>query len=268
MATIQLNLKGKFKFPIAYSVAAESWATIFSQANGDGSTVTFFVLEVDMTDSAQRTNLFDLIKAAISAQYDDVVFLTDSFTWGVEVVGLNSYNVLTIDIEATATDPHLVGALFFAPEYSFTGAGAGSPNLTYGIVMIPPTCPELPLSNPLPGCQECFDAVVDECNDVILLLDFDPSTTYQVMLEDWTGTQNLIEKTSDSMGGITISEDDFEPGTNIEPSKPIKVTIYKMDSTIYTFAIGNTAYTCVNLQFKYGASITVPDPLIGTASQA
>lgn len=123
-------------------------------------------------------------------------------------------------------------------------------------------------TNPLPGCQECFEAIVDDCDDVILALDFDADTTYQVMLEDWTGTQNLIEKTSDSEGKITISSDDWDTGQNVEGSYPMKVTVYKEDNSVYTFAIGSTAYTCVTLKFKNGASDQVPDPLIGTASQA
>lgn len=265
MATIPFSFKAAYRFPIAYSVGAESWASIASSANGDASQTTFFILEVDMNDSAQRTNLFDQIKTAISTNYQDVSFTTETFSWAIETIGLNSFNVLTIDIEGTATDPHLTGTFGFAPEYAF-GGGAGLPNLIYGVLLLPGESGG-GTSNPLPGCQECFEAIVDDCDDVILELDFDADTTYQVMLEDWTGTQNLIEKTSDSEGKITISSDDWDIGQNLEGSDPMKVAVYKEDNSIYTFAIGSTAYTCVTLKFKNGASNQVPDPLIGTATQ-
>ncbi len=218
-----------------------------------------------MNDAGQRTTLFDQIKTAISNNYQDVVFTTETFSWAVQTIGLNSYNVLTIDIEGTATDPHLVGTFAFAPEYAF-GSGAGLPNLIYGVLFLPAESGGETV-NPAPGCQSCFDAIVGECDDVILALDFDADTDYQVRITDFWGHTQILSKTSDGDGNITLEDADFLEGANVEHGLNLQVSIYTTANELYTFAIGDTAYTCVNLKFIGGAGDTVPDPIIGNASQ-
>lgn len=128
-------------------------------------------------------------------------------------------------------------------------------------------CPDPLYQNPEPGCQNCLDAWVGECDDVILALDFDPSTDYQVRITDFWGHTQILSKTSDPGGNITIEDADFLEGANVEHGLNLQVSIYTTANELYTFAIGNTAYTCVNLRFRAGAGDTVPDPIIGNASQ-
>ena len=39
------------------------------------------------------------------------------------------------------------------------------------------------------------------------------------------------------------------------------------ENNLFTWSVGTTAYTCVNLKFNNGENDTIPDPFIGTASQ-
>lgn len=128
-------------------------------------------------------------------------------------------------------------------------------------------CPDPLYQNPAPGCQSCIESIAGDCDDVVFALDFDPDTVYQVHLIDFFGGIQRLQKTSNSSGEITIEADDFIDGANTDGALPIQVIFYTEANALYTFAVGDTAYTCVNLKFKLGADDTVPAPTIGNAQQ-
>ena len=127
--------------------------------------------------------------------------------------------------------------------------------------------PEMDTPNPEPGCQSCMETTVGECTNLTFDLDFNPSTEYIMVITDFFGVELRSSVTSTADGKVLFASDDFEPGVNAAGSLPLNIRFYDSENNLFTWSVGTTAYTCVNLKFNIGENDTIPDPFIGTASQ-
>ena len=233
----EFKFNAVYQWPIAYSITSESW---FSLGGLSGS-FNAFALSQDMTNSANRTTVFNQIKTGITASLINPVYLVENNQFTTVTIGLQQFNQWTVNYEGTCEGVNY--AIAIAPEYLFTPTT--QTNIVYGLGIYPPT---------ITVCDTCQQLTVKACETQYeLTTGLTPATLYTVALHAANGNTYLQEITSDANGDITIDAALFPEGAFVPESGGYIVKVYADDSlgTPLTITVGLTQYTCINLNFTY-----------------